>query len=296
MLDCFLFIHATSCYKFNNVHNILLSLQFSVHMHPSGMTQEEGFASTFDLQYFLLLNDFLLFGTSYENMTIIVQNYEDSLEPYPYWNRTLGADHFLVTCHDVGVRATEGLPLLVKNSIRVVCTPSYDVGFIPHKDVALPQSSCIFCSTILGFWAGHRNSKLRVILARVWENDTELYVLNNRINRATGSLTYQKTFYTTKLCICPGGSQVNSARITDSIHYGCIPVLRSMLCHLLCLNTCATFNSSSYFSIYLDFSFFNIFAFGLFHNEHVEHFFYVNHADHYLMHQVSSFLISYDQR
>lgn len=79
-------------------------------------------------------------GTSYENMTIIVQNYVESLiAKYPYWNRTLGADHFFVTCHDVGVRATEGLPLLVKNSIRVVCSPSYDVGFIPHKDVALPQ-------------------------------------------------------------------------------------------------------------------------------------------------------------
>lgn len=79
-------------------------------------------------------------GTSYDNMTIIVQNYVDGLiSKYPYWNRTLGADHFFVTCHDVGVRATEGLPLLVKNSIRAVCSPSYDVGFIPHKDIALPQ-------------------------------------------------------------------------------------------------------------------------------------------------------------
>ncbi|KAI8554790.1 hypothetical protein RHMOL_Rhmol05G0124300 [Rhododendron molle] len=79
-------------------------------------------------------------GTSYENMTIVVKSYVESLiAKYPYWNRTLGTDHFFVTCHDIGVRATEGLPLLVKNSIRVVCSPSYDVGFIPHKDVPLPQ-------------------------------------------------------------------------------------------------------------------------------------------------------------
>lgn len=77
--------------------------------------------------------------------------------------------------------------------------------------------------TTLGFWAGHRNSKIRVILARQWENDTELDISNNRINRATGPLVYQKRFYRTKFCICPGGSQVNSARITDSIHYGCVP-------------------------------------------------------------------------
>ncbi|KAA8546682.1 hypothetical protein F0562_003087 [Nyssa sinensis] len=136
-------------------------------------------------------------GTSYESMTIIVQNYVESLiSKYPYWNRTLGADHFFVTCHDVGVRATEGVPLLVKNSIRVVCSPSYDVGFIPHKDVALPQVLQPFAlpaggndvenRKTLGFWAGHRNSKIRVILARV-----------------------------------------NSARIADSIHYGCIPVILS---------------------------------------------------------------------
>ncbi|KAJ6907701.1 hypothetical protein NC651_018204 [Populus alba x Populus x berolinensis] len=192
-------------------------------------------------------------GTSYENMTVIVENYVESLiAKYPYWNRTLGADHFFVTCHDVGVRATEGVPFLIKNAIRVVCSPSYDAGFIPHKDVALPQvlqpfalpaggkrcreQDLALCSlmntsmlyrTTLGFWAGHRNSRIRVILARVWENDTELDISNNRINRATGHLVYQKRFYGTKFCICPGGSQVNSARIADSIHYGCVPVILS---------------------------------------------------------------------
>ncbi|KAF8404730.1 hypothetical protein HHK36_009619 [Tetracentron sinense] len=97
------------------------------------------------------------------------------------------------------------------------------------SDTMSPATPLVFVSlivcrrTILGFWAGHRNSKIRVILARVWENDTELDIKNNRINRATGHLVYQKKFYRVKFCICPGGSQVNSARITDSIHYGCVP-------------------------------------------------------------------------
>ncbi|CAA2993707.1 probable glycosyltransferase At5g03795 isoform X2 [Olea europaea subsp. europaea] len=112
---------------------------------------------------------------SYENMTVIVQNYVESLmSKYPYWNRTLGVDYFFVTCHDVGVRATEGLPFLVKNSIRVVCSPSYDVGFIRHNDVALPQVLQPFAllaggndvenRTTLGFWAGHSNSKIQVYI------------------------------------------------------------------------------------------------------------------------------------
>ena len=87
-----------------------------------------------------MLYFFIWQGTSYENMTVIVQTYVDGLiAKYPYWNRTLGADHFFVTCHDVGVRAFEGSPVMIKNTIRVVCSPSYNVGFIPHKDVALPQ-------------------------------------------------------------------------------------------------------------------------------------------------------------
>ncbi|MCO5579052.1 hypothetical protein L7F22_032904 [Adiantum nelumboides] len=177
-------------------------------------------------------------ATSYEKMSLIVHDYVDMLiQKYPYWNRTLGADHFFVTCHDVGVRATENVTFLVKNSIRIVCSPSYNVGFIPHKDVALPQILQPFAlpqggddiqnRTILGFWAGHRNSRIRVILAKLWENDTVLFINSNRISRATGELVYQKQFYRSKFCICPGGSQVNSARIADSIHYACVPVILS---------------------------------------------------------------------
>ncbi|KAL6874079.1 hypothetical protein ACP4OV_014161 [Aristida adscensionis] len=56
-----------------------------------------------------------------DNMTIILEHYVESLiSKHPYWNRTLGVDHFFVTCHDVGVREFEELPFILKNSIRVV--------------------------------------------------------------------------------------------------------------------------------------------------------------------------------
>lgn len=76
---------------------------------------------------------------------------------------------------------------------------------------------------MLGFWASHRNSEIRAVLASEWENDTELDIQNNRITRGTGHLVYLQKFYTTKFCICSGGSQVNSDRIADSIHHGCVP-------------------------------------------------------------------------
>ncbi|KAJ8557504.1 hypothetical protein K7X08_003129 [Anisodus acutangulus] len=125
-------------------------------------------------------------GTSYENMTIIVQNYVDSLiAKYPYWNRTMGADHFFVTCHDVGVRATEGHPFF-------------------HLPFQLEEMTL-------------RSGQL-------WVSEQVIETLKSG---DTGPLVYQKRFYRTKFCICPGGSQVNSARITDSIHYGCVPVILS---------------------------------------------------------------------
>lgn len=60
------------------------------------------------------------------------------IREYPYWNRTLGADHVFLACldHDVHV------PSLVKNTIRIVCSSTYarDASrFIPHKDITLPS-------------------------------------------------------------------------------------------------------------------------------------------------------------
>lgn len=81
-------------------------------------------------------------GASYENMRRIVEKYVEGLiSKYPYWNRSQGADHFFVTCHDIGVDATQGIPQLVKNSIRVVCSADYspDSAYIPHKDIPIPQ-------------------------------------------------------------------------------------------------------------------------------------------------------------
>ncbi|XVE93605.1 hypothetical protein REPUB_Repub01dG0208700 [Reevesia pubescens] len=177
-------------------------------------------------------------GLSYENITNTVQEYVESLMVrYPFWNRSLGADHFFVTCHDIGLKATVGVPHLVKNSIRVVCTPRDDDGYIPHKDFPLPQIMQPFAlpaakfdpnnRTTLGFWAGNSNSKLRRQLVSTWQNDTELDIQSNRINNATGRFPHIDKFNTAKFCICPGWSQVHGSRIALSIHHGCVPVILS---------------------------------------------------------------------
>ncbi|XVF67294.1 hypothetical protein PTKIN_Ptkin10aG0109500 [Pterospermum kingtungense] len=173
-------------------------------------------------------------GLSNENMTSTVQKYVESLiVKYPFWNRTLGADHFFVTCHDIGLKATVGVPHFVKKSIRVVCTPRDDDGYIPHKDCSLPQIIQPFAlpaatfyprnRTALGFWAGNINSRLRCQLVSAWQNDTQLDIQSNRINNATGKIPHLEKLNTAKFCICPGSSRVHGSRIALFLHHGCVP-------------------------------------------------------------------------
>lgn len=59
---------------------------------------------------------------------------------YPYWNRTDGADHFYVACHSAGRSAMEKAGEVKFNIIQVVCSSSYYLaGYLPHKDMSLPQ-------------------------------------------------------------------------------------------------------------------------------------------------------------
>ncbi|EYU18405.1 hypothetical protein ABFS82_02G053200 [Erythranthe guttata] len=175
--------------------------------------------------------------SSYDEMAAIIGEYIQRLIiKYPYWNRSLGADHFFLTCHEIDTRATERAPLLaVKNLIRVVCSPTYNSSFVPHKDVSLPLINMPFSKpppstandlqnrTILGYWAGVCNTEIRERMVKLWSKDLELEIQNETAyNHAR-----MTKFYTSKFCICPAGSRITSNRIIMAIRYGCVPVIMS---------------------------------------------------------------------
>ncbi|KAL4290769.1 hypothetical protein GQ457_14G024890 [Hibiscus cannabinus] len=56
---------------------------------------------------------------------------------FVYWNQTLGADHFFLSCSGVGHGSDRNVVELKKNSVQVMSFPTTPGLFIPHKDVSL---------------------------------------------------------------------------------------------------------------------------------------------------------------
>lgn len=149
---------------------------------------------------------------------------------YPYWNRTGGADHFYVACHSIGRSAMEKAEEVKFNAIQVVCSSSYFLsGHIAHKDASLPQvwprqgdppGIASSKRKKLAFFAGSINSPVRERLLQVWRNDTEIFVHFGRL-----TTPYADELLGSKFCFHVKGFEVNTARIADSLYYGCVPVI-----------------------------------------------------------------------
>ncbi|KAF5944057.1 hypothetical protein HYC85_018134 [Camellia sinensis] len=68
---------------------------------------------------------------------------------YPYWNRSLGADHFMLACHDWGPEISFAVPNLYNNSIRALCNANTSEKLNPSRDVSIPEI-CLPSGTTTG--------------------------------------------------------------------------------------------------------------------------------------------------
>ena len=64
----------------------------------------------------------------------------DIIWKYPYWNASLGSDHFYICAHDMGTKvAALSDRNLFKNAIALVNTADAAAPlFVPHKDISIP--------------------------------------------------------------------------------------------------------------------------------------------------------------
>ncbi|PWA70765.1 exostosin family protein [Artemisia annua] len=158
---------------------------------------------------------------------------------YPFWNRTGGADHFLVACHDWAPYETRHH---MEYCIKALCNADVTMGFKIGRDVSLPE--CYVRSArnphrdlggksasdrhIFAFYAGNMHGYLRKILLEYWENkDVDMKIMGPMPPGVASKMNYIEHMKSSKYCICPKGYEVNSPRVVEAIFYECVPVIIS---------------------------------------------------------------------
>ncbi|GAV68431.1 Exostosin domain-containing protein [Cephalotus follicularis] len=156
---------------------------------------------------------------------------------YSFWNRSQGADHAMLSCHDWGPEISGYVPQLYNKSIRVLCNANTSEGFNPIKDVSLPEINLIFgkiqgplggpspsSRPILAFFAGRLHGDIRSLLLKEWENkdkDVQVY------QEVPVGVSYDAMLKSSRFCLCPSGYEVASPRVVEAIYAECVPVLIS---------------------------------------------------------------------
>ncbi|BFI30352.1 xylogalacturonan beta-1,3-xylosyltransferase [Marchantia polymorpha subsp. ruderalis] len=166
-----------------------------------------------------------------------VQDYTQVVaKKYPHWNRSEGADHFMLSCHDWGPHVSRVDKNLFSKTIRVLCNANTSEGFVPFKDVSLPEVHLVGGEvptdlgglpvskrTFLAFFAGAEHGPVRPQLFKYWERKDSDIVVRHRL--PARGITYHEYMKNSKFCICPGGYEVNSPRLVEAIYNDCIPVI-----------------------------------------------------------------------
>ncbi|KAK3212981.1 hypothetical protein Dsin_017687 [Dipteronia sinensis] len=177
---------------------------------------------------------------SHKNLIAYLKNYLDTIATkYHFWNRTEGADHFLVACHDWAPTETKRY---MANCIRALCNSDVKEGFVFGKDISLPETYVRTPQStlrglggkrpskrsILAFYAGNMHGYLRPILLQHWGNNKDPAMkIFGQMPKVKDNKNYIQHMKSSKYCICPKGYEVNSPRVVEAIFYECVPVIIS---------------------------------------------------------------------
>lgn len=187
--------------------------------------------------------EYSLYVRNSHNRTNLRQHLKEYTEKisakYPFFNRTSGADHFLVACHDWAPYETRHH---MERCIKALCNADVTSGFKIGRDVSLPETLVRSARNplrdlggkppserhILAFFAGNMHGYLRPILIKYWKDkDPAMKIFGPMPPGVASKMNYIHHMKSSKYCICPRGYEVNSPRVVEAIFYECVPVIIS---------------------------------------------------------------------
>lgn len=144
---------------------------------------------------------------------------------YPFWNRTLGADHFYVSCTGLGIESDRNLVELKKNSVQVSCFPTIEGRFIPHKDVTLPPLSKNLKESknterFLGFFYGKEDGGGISTVLDELRGDPEFLIESHPLD--DGNVAEKIASSRFCLFFYGFGGEMN---FVQALRFGCVPVV-----------------------------------------------------------------------
>ncbi|KAF8096510.1 hypothetical protein N665_0307s0039 [Sinapis alba] len=174
------------------------------------------------------------------NLRQFLKEYTEHISSkYPFFNRTGGADHFLVACHDWAPYETRHH---MEHCIKALCNADVTGGFKIGRDISLPETYVRAAKNplrdlggkppsqrrILAFYAGSMHGYLRTILLQHWKDkDPDMRIYGRMPLGVASKMNYIEQMKSSKYCLCPKGYEVNSPRVVESIFYECVPVIIS---------------------------------------------------------------------
>ncbi|GLT93463.1 hypothetical protein SLE2022_112550 [Rubroshorea leprosula] len=231
--------HDGPCYSLYTTEGIFIhKMQMDIHFQ----TQDPEKAHVFFLPYSMTrMRRYVREpGKYFDGIGNLVQDYVNVIaRKHHYFNRSLGTDHFMLSCHDWAPFTSFYSPLLGENSIRALCNANTSERFNPVKDVSIPELNLMPGRSelgsvvggpspsqrrILAFFAGGNHGPVRPLVFKQWENKDPDIQIHNYVPKG---VSYQKLMRNSKFCLCPSGYEVASPRIVESLYNGCVPVLIS---------------------------------------------------------------------
>lgn len=156
----------------------------------------------------------------------IARSIRDLRLKFPFWNRTLGADHFYVSCTGIGIESDRNLVELKKNSIQISCFPTIEGRFIPHKDVTLPPLSRNVeesknAERFLGFFYGKEGGGISKVLDGL-RRDPEFLIESQPLDDGDVAEKISRS----RFCLFFYGLG-REMKVGEALRGGCVPVVIS---------------------------------------------------------------------